>query len=567
MTRLFIGGNQSGVYPRRGLLQRHPLVRIPALIVCLVAVWPLAAGDNAQKTSDSAQKLYEEARRAERGGHIAQAYLLYSQAAALVPQNELYRLRSQSVEGRAALESPPKATQSSVARADQAPAVSPESVFDQLTPEDRLAKRKLQVPPALKGQPGQKDFTLQGDAKMLFTEVAHAFGLEVVFDSDYQSGPAIRFELTEADYRQALHALEAATGSFIAPISARMFMVVKDTEQKRRELEPTSQVSIVVPQATSTQELTEMAQGIRQIFTLEHMAWDTQQSTIVLRDRVSRVEPARILFAELLHSRPQVEIAFDLIELDHSSSLTYGLDLPSSFPLLYLGGFWNSPASVPASIARLAVFGGGQTMFGVAIANATLFANMSRSSARSLTHTEVRALDGAVATMHVGDRFPVLSSGYFGPASFYSGSGQLYTPPPSFTFEDLGINVKVTPHIHSVSEVTLDLEAEFKVLTGQSLNGIPIISTRKLVSKVTLRDGEWGVVSGLVTSNEARSMHGIPGLSEIPVLGRLLRQNTKSEDATEVLMVIKPTLLDLPADQYDTPPIRVGSDVKPLTPL
>ena len=566
MTLLFIDRNRSRVYPRPGVMDRHHFVRIPALIVCLLAVWPLAA-DNAQKTADSAQKLYDEARKAERSGQMARAYLLYSQAAALAPQNELYRLRSQAVEGRAALQSPPKAPASSAAPADHAPSVSPESVFDQLTPEDRLAKRKLQAPPALNGQPGRRDFSLRGDAKALFTEVAHAFGLEVVFDSEYQPGPAIRFELTEADYRQALHALEAATGSFVAPISTRMFMVVKDTEQKRRELEPTAQVSIVVPQATTTQELTEMAQGIRQIFTLEHMAWDTQQSTIVVRDRVSRVEPARMLFEELLHSRPQVEIAFDLIELDRSSSLTYGLDLPDSFPLLYLGGFWNSPAVIPTSIARLAIFGGGQTMFGVAIANATLFANMARSASRSLTHTEVRALDGTTATMHVGDRFPVLSSGYFGPASFYSGSGALYTPPPSFTFEDLGINVKVTPHIHSVYEVTLDLEAEFKVLTGQSLNGIPIISTRKLVSKVTLRDGEWGVVSGLVTSNDARSMRGIPGLSEIPVLGQLLRQNTKSQDATEVLMVIKPTLLNLPADQYEARPIRVGSDVRPLTPL
>jgi len=238
----------------------------------------------------------------------------------------------------------------------------------------------------------------------------------------------------------------------------------------------------------------------------------------VLRDRVSRVEPARMLFQELLHSRPQVEIAFDLIELDRSSSLTYGLDLPDSFPLLYLGGFWHQPGG--DSVVNCAAghnSAEAKPCLAWPLPMRLCFANMARSSSRSLTHTEVRALDGTTATMHVGDRFPVLSSGYFGPASFYSGSGALYTPPPSFTFEDLGINVKVTPHIHSVEEVTLELETEFKVLTGQSLNGIPIISTRKLSSKVTLRDGEWGIVSGLVTSNEARSMHGIPGLSEIPV--------------------------------------------------
>src|SRR5947208_3094312 len=108
---------------------------------------------------------------------MARAYLLYSQAAALAPQNELYRLRSQAVEGRAALQSPPKAPVSSGATADHTPPVSPESVFDPLTPEDRLAKRKLQAPPTLNGQPGRKDFSLSGDANVLFTEVAHAYGL------------------------------------------------------------------------------------------------------------------------------------------------------------------------------------------------------------------------------------------------------------------------------------------------------------------------------------------------------------------------------------------------------
>ncbi|PYT25955.1 MAG: hypothetical protein DMG57_23175, partial [Acidobacteria bacterium] len=68
MTLLFIGRIRSRVYPRPGGVERHHFVRTLALIVCLVAVGPLAAGDNAQKTADSAQKLYDEARKAESSG-------------------------------------------------------------------------------------------------------------------------------------------------------------------------------------------------------------------------------------------------------------------------------------------------------------------------------------------------------------------------------------------------------------------------------------------------------------------------------------------------------------------
>jgi type II secretory pathway component GspD/PulD (secretin) len=325
-------------------------------------------------------------------------------------------------------------------------------------------------------------------------------------------------------------------------------------------------MSVPVPQATATQELVEIAQAVRQIFTLEHVAWDSQQNMVMLRGRVSAVVPARRVFEELLHHRPQVSIELDLLEIDRTYSLAYGLDLPTTFPLIYMGTFWNSPLSIPSTITKLMTFGGGQTMFGIGVADAAMLANMSLSSTRTVLRTDVRAVDGLPSTLHVGNRLPVITAGYYGPQNFSQG-GQIYRPAPSFTFEDLGVTVKVTPRIHGMDEVTLDLETEFKVLGSGSVNGIPIISSRKLTAKVRLREGQWGVIGGLMTSSEARTIRGIVGLSSLPVLGPLFRKTNKDENSTAVLLVIKPTLLDLPPDQFVTPAIWTGSEARPLTPL
>jgi len=513
-------------------------------------------------TNDAA-KIYEEGRKAERSGHMASAYLLYSQAAALEPTNQLYWLKSQAVQSRAALESPPKAPPKAP---DTATLAAASATFDELSSKDRSAARIPQPPVRLQGAPDLKDFDLRTDAKALWVQVAGAYNLGAIFDGDFQTGPPIHFQLTEVDFRGALHAAEAATGSFLIPISSRLMLVVKDTEQKRRELEPTVFTTISVPQATATQELVEIAQAVRQLFTLEHMAWDSQQNLVVMRDRISRVLPARQIFEELIHHRPQVDIELELLEVDRSDSLAYGLDLPTTFQLIYMGTFWNSPLAIPSAISKLLTFGGGKTKFGIGIADATLLANMTRSNSRTLVRTDVHAIDGMPASVHVGDRFPVMTAGYFGPASSSQG-GQVYRPPPSFSFEDLGVNVKVTPHIHGMDEVTLDLETEFKVLSGGSNNGIPIISSRKLATKVRLREGEWGVVSGLLSSNEARTIHGIAGLADIPALGQLLRKTNKDESTSEVLVIIKPTLLSLPPDQYVTPTVWTGSEMRPATPL
>jgi type II secretory pathway component GspD/PulD (secretin) len=533
-------------------------VRCLALIVSLCAgllpILPLQA--------DDAAGTFEEGRKAERAGRIVDAYLLYAQSAALDPRNSFYRLKRDAVQSRAALTSPPKPP--SEARKPEKTTSDPASTFDPVSGSDRSAERTPKPPPELKGAPGLKDFDLHTDAKSLWQQVAHVFGLETVFDGDYEAGPQLTFRLDQTGYRDALRATEAATSSFIVPISSRLFLVAKDTDQKRREVEPTVAVTIAVPQATTNQELVEIGQAVRQLFSLEHMAWDAQQNVVVMRDRISRVIPAMRVFDELLHHRPQVDIDMELIEVDRSSSLAYGVDLPMSFPITYLGNFWHG--SVPANIAKLATFGGGQSLFGIAIANATLFANLSRSDSRTLVRSEIRAVDGTTASMHVGEKFPVITAGYYGPASFGTG-GQVYRPPPSFTFEDLGISLKVTPRIHGMDEVTLDLETEFKVLTGQTTNGIPIIASRKLASKFRLREGEWGVVAGLLSSSEARSLQGIAGLSDIPVLGRLFQQNNKDESTSEVLMVIKPTLLNLPPSQFVTPTIWTGPETRPVTPL
>ena len=545
--------------------RRHPFVRQLALLVSLLAV--LSSGMRLLAADDPA-KLFEEARKAERAGHMVEAYLLYSRASALDPDNEFYRIKSEAVQARAALESPPT-TPPSNTKTD--PVTGEVTVFDSVTAKDLAAEREMQPPVQLKAAPGLKDFDLTGDAKSLWDRVTRAFALDCVFDGDYQAGPRLRFQLTNVDYRDAIRGLEAATGSFVVPVSKRIVLVVKDTQQKRREVEPVVAAVIPVPQATTTQELTEIAGAIRQLFTLQHVAFDTQRNMVVLRGPISLIEPARLLFEDLLRPRAQVNVEVEIIEVDLTDSLVYGLDFLPTLPVLYLGTFWNNPlsvlaATIPTGINGLMTFGGGQSLFGIAVASTTLAAQMSNASSRTLLRSVVRAVDGTASSLHVGNRLPVLTSGYFGPASFSQG-GQVYTPPPSFSYEDLGVTMKITPRVHGMDEVTLDLDTEFKVVTGQSENGIPIISDRKLTSKVRMREGESAVVAGLMTSNQARSIAGIAGLGEMPGLGPLFRQTNKSDQTSEVLLVIKPTLLSLPPGEFVTHTIYTGSETRPLTPL
>ncbi len=432
-------------------------------------------------------------------------------------------------------------------------------VFGPLAQQDLEDIRRLKPPPRLQGKPGRQDLQLSGDARGLFEQAAKAYGLQCVFDADYQPGPTVRLRLVDVGFDEALEELAVATGSVVVPVSEKLFLVAKDTPQKRAEVEPTVAVCVPIPDPVTVQEAQELARTVQQAMEILRLVVDADQRLVYLRDRVSKVLPAQALFVYLAGRRAQVVIEMELLEVDGASLLSYGLSTPTEFPIAYLGGAFHSRPSVVTDFARMLVFGGGRTLLGFGLADASALANASRSTARTLMRTEVRALDGSAASFHVGDKYPILSGAYMG-------GGTSYMMPPNFNFEDLGLVLKVTPRVHGTEEVSLELDAEFKVLSGASFNGIPVISNRKLQSKVRLREGQWGVVAGLINLSDTRSVSGWPGLSRLPLLGQALRQHTRSGDSTEILVLLKPQLLD-PPPAGPAPPVYLGSESRLRIPL
>jgi type II secretory pathway component HofQ len=494
--------------------------------------------------------MFQQAQKAERAGQTVRAYLLYAQAAAADPTNLAYWERAQALRPMASLM---KDTQP--VPQDLAPDKVDRTLFGSITDQDLEQARKPLPPAALKAAPGRQDFDLRGDSKLLWEQVAAAFHLMVVFDTAYQPVPTIRLQLSSADYRDALRALEAATNSFLTPVSDRLIFVANDNPGKRTEFEGTAAVLIPFPETISVQELQEISTGVRGTLDMTRLMIDSQRHVILIRDRVTKVRLAEKLFQDLLRPRAQVAIEVEILTTDQSSALSYGLSLQSSFPLVSFVTKKNLLTSIPSGFANFMAFGGGASLLGFGVTNAQLFATVAKASASTVLRSEIVALDGQPSTLHVGDRYPLVTNTYIGNTS---GGGTVYIPPPTFSFEDLGLLLKVTPHIHGTDEVTLDLDAEFKLLGAATVDGIPVISSRKYESKTRVMTGEWAVLAGLMTSSEARTITGIPILSLIP----LLRKNDVNTDYGQTLIVLKPHLLILPPSESATWRAWCGTETK-----
>ncbi|MCC7175685.1 MAG: type II and III secretion system protein [Bryobacterales bacterium] len=512
-------------------------------LVC--ALFVLAAALAAADGRVDARRLAQDAEKAEQSGDLTRAFFLFSQAVAGDPYNLEYHRRRELLRVRVALE----------------PAQRPE-MAETPPPVQPPAGREALPPVELSAAPGRQDLELRGDARYLFTEVARAYQLGVVFDADYQAGAVMPFRAPGAGYREALHALSAATGSFVVPVGERLVMVARDTPQKRSELEPVVSVSVPVPSAMSDQEAQEIMNAARQTLALTRVAYDSKRQAILLRDRLSLVRPAQRLVESLAGHRVVVSIQLEFMEQAGGRSASHGASLQTLFPLVNFGRAWNSMPGIPSGFTKFLVFGGGRSLLGLGVADARMFARMTESSGHSLFRTEVRSLDRQRVTVHVGDKYPVLTGRIVSSAA----ENQLVFP-PTVSFEDLGLSVEVTPRANGSGEVTLELEAEFKALTGQVVDDIPVIANRRLQSTVRLRSGEWAVIAGLMSSSQARTISGLAGFSRIPVIRDVLGSNTRDRATDEVVVILKPTILGVAPQDGAAEALWVGTDLRPRVPL
>ncbi len=134
------------------------------------------------------------------------------------------------------------------------------------------------------------------------------------------------------------------------------------------------------------------------------------------------------------------------------------------------------------------------------------------------------------------------------PASLFANlSGSVAQQPyPGAEYEDIGVKIKATPTLHPNDDVTLRLEFEIRALAGSSINGIPIITNRTISQTVRIKEEMPTILSGLLDTEETRTITGLPGLANLPGgAGYLFGQRNNTAQDTEMLIMITPHKLRL----------------------
>jgi len=426
-------------------------------------------------------------------------------------------------------------------------------------------------------------FQFRGDVRAMFTQLASSYGMTVEFD-DSVTSQQVRFYVDDVDFETALKLACGVSKTMSTPLAARQFFVAKDNTENHKQLDRMSLQTFILPPHSTTAEVQDIINTLKNVLEVRFITSGQTADIIEVRAPQLILAACAKLMAQLTGDHPQVMLDIDVYEISHQLTQNIGVHVPNTFNLYnipaaalaglggqnisqlinqliasgginqangtaissllaQLGGQGNSIFSQP-----LATFGGGLTFMGLSLDQLAANLSVNESWVRSLEHLNMRASDSGDATFHLGTRYPILNASY---APIYNspaiasviGNNSYQAPFPSVSYEDLGLNVKVKPAIHGDGEVSMQLELQVRSLTGQSSNGVPVISNQEYKGSINLKDGETAAVAGEVTLTEQRSLAGIPGFGFLPGLNQIAAENTRDDEQDELMIVVTPHVL------------------------
>lgn len=362
----------------------------------------------------------------------------------------------------------------------------------------------------------------------IYRALAKLGGLNVVFDQQVQD-VRTSFEVQDAEYVRALELLTLSQGHFYKALSADTFLVSVDNATKRREYAD----QVIKTFYLSNAEAEGVAQMIRALLQARAVAEDPALNTVTIRDTPELVTIAERIVESADKARGEVLLDIEILEVNRRVLREYGVSLSEYSVTQSL-----RQGEQGISLNRLRFLNATDWFFSIPSVRYRLFKD--RGDFKMVADPQLRLVEGEDTNLLIGEQVPIVTT-TFSPGQL---TGNQVVPIRSTQYRDVGIVIGARTRVHHNDEVTLRLEVEVSSIAGtSSIENLPIFGTRTVQSVIRLKDGETNILAGLLRDDERTSLQGIPGLSDIPVLGKLFASNRDEVSQTDVILSITPHIL------------------------
>jgi len=485
----------------------------------------------------ASQEHFNAGRRFAEAGVLDRALIELQQAVALDPTNQYAQVELDKV--RAELD-----------RA-QGVGTAPVTTLDEMKEKTRDIPAQPPVLNPRSKAPISLEFPKAVSIFDIYRALGKAFGINVLFDPALKD-QELAIELREVTAQTALETLMRAAGHFYKVIDEHSILIAADTPQNRKNYEDL----VIQTFFLSNAEVKDVLTLLRSLIGAKNVATNEQLNAVTIRDTADKVKIAQRIIEAIDKSRSEVVIDVELVEVNTTKLRQLGVSLSQYQVTQSIDLGEDAPIRL-SDLRNLT-----SESWVLTIPSIIYDFVKANTDAQLLAKPQVRISEGEKGKIHIGDRVPIPVTSFN--TSNTVGGGTI-VPITSFQYQDVGIKLDLEPRVHHNKEITLKLQVEISQISGYADAGggqrQPIIGTRTIESTIRLKDGETNFLAGLIRTDEAVGESGIPGLSDIPIIGRLFGRTTTDTKRTDVMLTLTPHIVRTPdVTEGDLLPIWVGTE-------
>ena len=356
--------------------------------------------------------------------------------------------------------------------------------------------------------------------KTVFEALARAANLNFVFDKDVRGDAKTTIFLRNISVEEALRVILSTQQLGHRLLNENTVQVFPATQQKQRDVleTVTKTFYLVNTDPKQAQSLVRTVAKTRDVFI------DERLNMMVVRDTPEVVRLIERLIQSLDVAEPEVVLELEVMEVSSKRLDEIGIDLAAS-----------ASYGLPGAATTVSSASGLSWLVPNPVAVANL--RSTRGASNLLANPTIRARNREKAKVLLGEKRPV----------FTTTSTANVGVSASVTYLDVGLKLEVEPQVQLDNDVTIKVALEVSSVTsevkGPQGSIAYQIGTRQASTTLRIRDGETQILAGLINDNESRSTSGLPGLSELPIAGRLFGTTTDTRDKTEVILLITPRIV------------------------
>jgi general secretion pathway protein D len=427
------------------------------------------------------------------------------------------------------------------------------------------AREEEGVPPSVQLKPLPQEsvgrFKLSSDSRRVFETIAKMADLNVAFSATFRPQP-ISVDLADVKIGDVLNIVCLQTRTFYKVVTPNTILIIDDNPGNRRLYEDEVVKTVYLSNPLQATDRAAILTAIKQILQLQFVVDNPDSNAIILRAAPEKVAEAERLIHDLDRGKAEILIEVQVVEADRDRTRDLGLTpatiSSSGTPTPGIqGGVAYNPASATGTSINIGNIS--YRDYAALLPSAAANAVLNDSRTHILQSPQIRTTDGQKAVLKIGSRVPY-AVGSFLPSfgGVTGGTGTAGTPgagigllaSTQFQFQDVGVNMELTPRLEPDGEIAIHASVEISsVGPSQSFGGglsEPTFNQRKVEHDIRLKEGEVSLLGGLLESTITNTVAGTPFLGDIPLLRYLFSTERRERADTEVLLMLTPRIVRLP---------------------